>query len=136
MKLMNREEFLALEYPVLYVKCDKYGNSEGELGVSYGKYGNNDFLDLPLHSFMKEYGSGYSPKDYGEQLELKSKILEDRDNHFEWDYSMTGRDGLYDEKQMFFVYEQLDLLKLMRMLDKIYLYQSDRDEYNCKYYEP
>ena len=59
--------------------------------------------------------------------------MNNKDSHFEWDYTMTGRDGLYADDQMFMIYEKLDLLKLMRELNKIYEYQYNKDEYRCKY---
>jgi len=137
MRIVNREEFLSLEDPVLYVKCDEYGNTSGELSVSYGRSskGSEDFVTLPLHGWIKKWGSGHSPNDSGELFDLLSDVIKNRDLHFEWDYTATSRDGLYDKDQLFMIYEQIDLLKLMRMLDKIYTYQFNKDEYDSKYYD-
>ena len=137
MKIVNREEFLKLEDPVLYVKCDKWGNtdeSEG-LSISYGRLPNgaNDFVRVGLHSHVKKWCGGESHGDWREQSETLEKAIKEKDSRFEWDYSMSGRDGLYDDDQFFMIYEKLDLLKLMRELNKIYEYQYQKDEYRCKY---
>jgi hypothetical protein len=134
MRIVDRKEFLSLEDPVLYTKCDEWGNAE-DLHISYGRSseGSNDFVTVGLHSFVKEWCGSKSPNDSGEMFETLKKAIDNKDAHFEWDYSMTGRDGLYDEDQLFMIYEKLDLLKLMRELNKIYEHQYQKDEYRCKY---
>ena len=83
-----------------------------------------------MHSFVKEWNGTQSPDDeYGALKES----LENKDKHFEWDYSMNGRDGLFDENQKFMVYGQLDLLKLMRELNRVYLYSYNKDDH-AKYW--
>jgi hypothetical protein len=134
MRIVNREEFLSLVDPVLYIKCDKWGNPEDELSVSYGRSseGSNDFVSIGLHCFIKEW-NGDKSLDYDESNDLLQKAMTDRDAHFEWDYTSTGRDGLYDEDQLFMVYEKLDLLKLLRELNKIYEHKYHKDDYRFKY---
>ena len=137
MRIVNRVTFLNLTDPVLYIKCDKWGNPEGELSVSYGRSseGSNDFVDVSLHGFVRQWGeaaTGGTDTDT-ENYAILQKAIQDRDEHFEWDYTMTGRDGLYDEDQLFMVYEKLDLLKLMRELNKIYEMKYHKEDYNYKY---
>lgn len=134
MRIVNRKEFLQLEDPVLYVKCDEWGNSEGELSISYGRSGSgsNDFVRVGLHSFTKEW-CGNSSVNESENFKILKNAMRDKDMHFEWDYSMTGRDGLYEEDQLFMIYEKLDLLKLIFELNKIYEHKYHKDDYNCKY---
>jgi len=135
MKIVNREEFLSLEDPVLYVKCDEWGNIEGELSISYGRSskGSDDFVTVPLHGFVKEWYGNSSVNDYSEDIEILEEAIKNKDAHFEWDYSMTGRDGLYEENQLFMIYEKLDLLKLIHELNKIYEHKYHKDDYRCKY---
>lgn len=134
MIIVNREEFLNLEDPVLYLKCDKWGNPEGELSISYGRCGtSDDFVTVPLHGFVKEWCGSGSVNDYSEDFDILKKALDDKNEHFEWDYTMTSRDGLYDKDQLFMIYEKLDLLKLISELNKVYEYKYHKDEYRCKY---
>lgn len=135
MRIVNREEFLLLEDPVLYIKCDQWGNPEGELSVSYGRSseGSNDFVTIGLHSFVKEWNGDSSFNTGEEGYELLEEAIKSKDIHFEWDYTMTGRDGLYNNNQLFMIYEKLDMLKLMKELNKIYNYKYHKDEYRCQY---
>ena len=136
LKVLNRNEFLELKNPVLYVKCDQSGNTYGELSI---KYPNpdlaDDFVYVGLHSFIKEYGgdSSLSGEDGMGHLKLMNEVLRNREISFEWDYSMSGRDGLFDREQIFMIYEKLDLLKLIRELNKLYEHCYHKDDYNCKY---
>jgi len=135
MRIVNRKEFLGLEDPVLYSKCDDSGNTYGELSISYGRSseGSNDFVTVGLHGFVKEWNGSNSVNDGEEHYEILEKAIKDKNSHFEWDYTMTGRDGLFEEDQLFMIYEQLDLLKLIAELNKIYDYKYHKDEYRCKY---
>lgn len=134
MRIVNREEFLKLEDPVLYIKCDQYGNAEDEMSISYGRAckGSNDFVTVPLHGFVKEWG-GTESLGSDDNWTLIKEVMNDRDMHFEWDYTATSRDGLYEENQLFMIYEKLDLLKLIHELNKIYEHKYHKDDYNCKY---
>ena len=127
MKILKRNEFLELIPPVLFIKCDKFGNAQGELSIMVDKSGSNDFVVCYLHTFIKEWNSTASVDECDSTIK---KALENKDNHFEWDYSMTTRDGLYENSQLFMVYEQLDLLKLMRELNRVYLYSYNKDDYS------
>lgn len=92
MRVVNRKEFLSLENPVLYVKCDQWGNPEGELSISYGRSseGSNDFVTVGLHSFVKEWQGSSSFNTGEEGYELLEDAIKNKDRHFEWDYTMTG----------------------------------------------
>lgn len=134
MKIVNREEFLSLDDPVLYVKCDEWGNTTGELSISYGRSGcGEDFVTVALHGFVKKWGGNKSCIDGNEHYAIISEAIKNKDSHFEWDYTMTGRDGLYDKDQLFMVYEKLDLLKLMRELNKIYAFKYHKDDLGYQY---
>jgi hypothetical protein len=120
MRIVNRENFLNLTDPVLFIKCDKWGNPQDELSISYGRSskGSEDFVSIGLHSYIKKW-NGVNSLDSSEHFETLSQCIKNKNEHFEWDYSMTGRDGLYDKDQLFMIYEQIDLLKLIRELNKV-----------------
>jgi len=134
-RIVNRKEFLSLEDPVLYTKCDGSGNTYGELSISYGRSseGSNDFVTVGLHGFVKEWNGINSVNDGEEHYEILEKAMSEKDVHFEWDYTMTGRDGLYEDNQLFMIYEKLDMLKLIFELNKIYERKYHKDEYRVKY---
>ena len=124
MKIVNREEFLKLEEPVLYLKCDKNGNPESGLCIKYNTMGN-DFCNLDLHLHIRKSGSNESCADCSEEHDVLDNALMNNES-FEYDYTMTGRDGLYDNHQLFIIYEKVDMLSLMKELNNLY---------NCKYHK-
>lgn len=128
MKILNRKEFLLLDNPTLFIKCDEWGNPEDELSVSYGQVseGSNDFVSVGLHSFVKEWGTNQSCQTGEECHEILMKAVNNKEE-FEWDYTMNGRDGLYDDNQLFMVYSALDLLKLIRELNSVYDSRYNKD---------
>ena len=129
MNILNRKEFLKLETPALFIKCDEFGNTNGELKILVEK-SENDFVACGLHSFVKEWNGTQSPDD---EYEVLKASLDNKDKQFEWDYSMNVRDGLFEEDQKFMIYGQLDLLKLMRELNRVYLYSYNKDDH-AKYW--
>ncbi len=70
----------------------------GELRVFRGKFGDNDF----------QY-------DNFESLDCEKICLEHGDQ-FEFEFDCTGRDGLYNEDQLFAVWEKKDIENLIERL--------------------
>ena len=108
MKIVNREEFMKMPkgtvysyyepciFEGLYVKASK----EDNLFHDAKKRTLNDFVLIPLiDGFVKgSYDNNVNHKDL---------------DHFEFDLTCSVRDGLYDDKQLFAVYDKNDILKLV-----------------------
>jgi len=108
MKILDRKQFLALPSGVLYSKF-QYCRIDG-LYMKYETKGDVDWvyqtlIDTPL-SFKDDYSDVY---------EIYEKSHKEGKS-FEMDYENTARDGLYEEEQLFAVYEKDDVMKLIQFL--------------------
>lgn len=109
MKIIDRKAFLALPAGVLYSKFNPYiFESFAIKGVSWEDC--NDFLSLEIASAI----SVSSSEDYYEVLD---DILEDGKS-VPVDLESFGRDGLFDDDQLFAVWEAGDLESLRNLLTK------------------
>lgn len=113
MKIVNRKEFLEMPRGTVYSKyeptifdelCVKMSDSEDGWG--------NDWIYLSLtDGFIKG-----TEHDVGDLIGLE---------HFEFDMEGTVRDGLFDNDQLFAVYDENDILKLIAKLTYFFLEKSD-----------
>jgi len=108
MKIYTRQEFMCLPEGTLFVKGEKhYFNTgiciKGETICHDGK--NIDWYYISLCDFNSN-GSD----DYFEKFDamLNEKISSDINNCYE-------RDGLYEETDLFLVYEKNDLVKIIKI---------------------
>lgn len=116
MKIVNREEFLKLPGNTLYSKFQPY-YFDG-LCIKYDTMGN-DFLSVSLiDSIECESSEEFSDKLF-DALENKKSIAMDFDN--------CGRDGMFDAKQLFAVWEIDDIKKLMIELNNCLQAASRQD---------
>lgn len=105
MKIFNRQDFLALPAGVLYCAGRPWVFSELSVKGDTWAYGSGDFLYLDLQSIEAE-GSG-------EQEERMDAML--REGRSFPMSSSYGRDGSFDDKIVYLVYEPDDIERLMEI---------------------
>lgn len=105
MKIVNREEFL--EYPegTLFSKYEPC--IFGDLCIK-GDSLTNDF-------WYQEINSSIKCNDSGEFSDILLSAQETKES-IEMDLDIEGRDGLYDENQLFAVWEEKDVKALIDRL--------------------
>lgn len=116
MKIVTAKEFLEIKKPVIYQEYfDIF--QWGDLSLKYDNCGNNDFFKICLMGqdiFTKEI----EPQDSGELYYLIEQV-EKTGECFERDYEMTAREGGIDTKQRYIVYDDNDIARLIKVLQKI-----------------
>jgi hypothetical protein len=107
MKIITRAEMLKMPvgtvysryepcvFSELYVKADDAGNYE------------NDWLYDALIGAVKTNSS--------EEFIEKCELMEKGESH-DVDFESTGRDGLFDDEQLYAIYEKVDVEKLIARL--------------------
>ncbi|MGB6406630.1 MAG: hypothetical protein WBF39_04090 [Planococcus donghaensis] len=105
MKIMNRKEFLSLPNGILFRKYEPCVFEDMQIKTESHP---NDFVCISL-DWVKTDNS--RREDYTTLSEAKNA-----GKSFEFDYGVTYRDGLYDEDQLFAVYEQKDINDLIAFL--------------------
>jgi hypothetical protein len=111
MKIVNRKTFLSLPSGTVYCKYNLTGNFE-ELAVKEsesGEYGN-DWVCTSLYGDVEINNCD----DFVDKMERYEKGEEFRFSHEE-----AGRDGFFDEDQLFAVYDQEDIKQLIDRLQKL-----------------
>lgn len=109
MKILNRKQFLALPEGVLYISGTPwaFGNLhiKGRTSELFGKP-YNDWYEIDL-TYIEHEESG--------QYFDKLQEMRDTGKSYPLEISQT-RNGLFDEDELFLVYEKADLLLLMNEL--------------------
>lgn len=103
MKILNRKDFLNLPSGTIfseYLPCNLYG-----LFVKEDTCGDNDYNEIDLISSIELKES----EDYCTVLE---------GGNFKMDYKYSGRNGHFEDEQLYAVYEQKDINKLIEYLKK------------------
>lgn len=108
MKILDRKQFLALPSGVLYSKF-RYSIMEG-LYIKYDTTAGGDWVNVSLIDSPLTFTGDYSDMD-----EIYEKSHKEGTS-FELDYEATARDGLYEDEQLFAVYEKEDFVKLITFL--------------------
>ena len=110
MKIVNRDTFLSLPMNTLFCKYESIGNFSGlEIKVNNPDSFYPDFVTLSIHDCW--------PQGCNDSSEFIDKMQAcEKGEEFEWDYEDTGRDGLYDNGQLFAVYDQEDIGRLINLL--------------------
>ncbi len=119
MKVLSREEFLALEGPVLYSKWrPDWDGPDQSIGIKYQTMGNDwvcQGLD-PLFSSIPEHPEvkAHDVWGYVEGHNYKGSI--------NIDLEFSGRDGYFDENDRFVVFEEADVAEVLRKVNECYLH--------------
>jgi hypothetical protein len=111
MKILNRQQFLALTGPVLYAKYEPC-ISTSDLSIKYPNDMPNDFVyvDLVIGSV--------SAKGQDDLVDMVGAAVLP-DVSIEMDFDSTMRDGCFDKDQLFAVYEKADVQKLINKLQEV-----------------
>lgn len=114
MKLYTRTDFLKLPERTIYSRVDQgccdlcYGLFCKTSGPEY----SNDWVEQNLISeagFPNNIKDGFDAIEY--QLNLRDSFQE-----FHTDLDCAGRDGMFEESDVFVVWDKSDILKLIRYL--------------------
>lgn len=112
MKIVNREEFMKLPPGVFYAKGKPqyFGGLEVKHETCYSTRSDDaiDWWSLDLSSF--EFDSTEQFDDRFEEMQLKGVSYPLTDS--------IGRDGLFDQDDIFLIYEKPDLEALKAMIEK------------------
>jgi hypothetical protein len=126
MKIVKRNEFLKLPTPFMYIKCDKFGNTEGELSINCE---NINGIDWVVNSCTFEPNFD----DSGERYDILNGMTKDSSINIPVIDMNTSRDGLYDEDQLFIVYTKEDFqLFVKTMVKYLHVYGTNKNiKYEC-----
>lgn len=111
MRIMNRTEFLQLEGEHLFCKYAPQVSSDPSIYL--GKCGENDFFTDDISGVLAVENDG--------DIDSASKLWAAENDHsieMNTDYHFTGRDGYYDDDQLFLVYSKHDVKELIKRLEK------------------
>jgi len=105
MRIFNRQDFLKLPAGILYSSGKKwYFNAIHVKGYSY----ENDFIELDI--------TRIDAHDSGELFDRWDEML-DKGASYPFDEECYGRNGAFDNEDIFMVFEPADLLKLKGIID-------------------
>jgi hypothetical protein len=109
MKIIDRKTFLSLPAGVLY---SKYAPCVfGDLQIKGDTVGQNDFYTQQIADSIKCH-------DSGEFVDILS-MAEESGESFDLDLDIEGRDGLFEDKQKFAVWETADMRALIERLTRL-----------------
>jgi hypothetical protein len=107
MKIINRKQFLALPEGVLYAKFNPC--IFGDIAIKEESLSNDwyyqDLLELDVN-------------DSGEWADTLFEGME-KGTSITMDFDCVSRDGLFDEEQLFAVFEKEDVISLIERLKKV-----------------
>lgn len=119
MKLYTRKDFMGLPKGTIYSRVDKSRDDQ----LCHGLYckvsnkeqmGNGDFVEQDL---ISEAGNPLMPDvDNGEDNVNYQMHLRDSFKTFRTDLNCAGRDGMFDEEDLFVVWDAQDIKKLAEYL--------------------
>lgn len=111
MRIVNREEFLKLPAGTLYAKYQSLG-CWGALEI---KEESTDFNDWYQYNLLNGWaGCGSSDQFYD-----KVMLAEKGEAQLSNDFDCSGRDGLFDDDQLFIVYDKWDIEQLIKKLQEL-----------------
>lgn len=115
MKIVNRDQFLSMRKEVLYSKYEPCWFDS--LSIKGTADNNNDFTCLSIADALECQSS----EDFWETL----KIAEQEGHSISMDFDCFARDGLFEDKQLFAVWEKQDVLLLIEKLENIVTNMED-----------
>lgn len=107
MKIIDRKTFLTLPSGVLYMPFEPC--AFGQLAIKESTVGN-DFLVQNLDA-VRAIGD----KD---EIDILHEAMESA-RSFELDFNCLGRDGMFDDSQLFAIFEPDDVIALIRRLSML-----------------
>lgn len=107
MRIVNREQFMKLPENTLFAKY--HPSVFGQLAIK-GESWERDFL-------VQEIVDAIECKDTGEYCEKVDGAQHNGDS-IRFDFNCQGRDGYFDDDQLFAVWEQEDVRQLIERLKK------------------
>ena len=108
MKIVNRSDFLSLPVGTLFSKYKPC--VFGPLEIKGDNIGRNDFS-------AQQIADAVYASDSGEFADILFDAEENGSN-FKMDLNCEGRDGLFDDDQLFAVWERDDVLSLIERLQR------------------
>jgi hypothetical protein len=107
MKIVNRETFLKLPAGTIYLEYSRH--NFGELCVKEDTYvDSNDFT-------FRIIAAEVNAQNLSEELAMFERALE-KNESICLDFNCTMRDGKYEEKQLYAIYEEQDIDKLIAVV--------------------
>ena len=106
MKIVDRKTFLQLDKETLYSKYEPC--CFGDLKIKCISNMSDDFVNQGITNAI-EYGSS------GEYLDIL-ELAEKNGESFTMDFDCPGRDGCFDEDQLFAIWEKEDVEQLIERL--------------------
>lgn len=122
MKIVDRMTFLNLPKGTIFSKYEP----EMFYGLEYKVDDPDDYDDINIRSdfWSIPLVNGHIREEYHKEGDYMGNSISDYD-HFEFDLDCGGRDGLYEEKQLFAIYEKEDILQLIGRLTYSHVNVSD-----------
>ena len=129
MRIVNRKDFLKLSAGTLFMKFPKQPKDQGHFDVSYSgeimikaETSGDDFYLQRLVPWFE------GVTDSGEWLDTWVAMTHGAPSP-PLDYACTERDGLFDQDQLFVVWEKEDFLRMMGRLETAFVqaYPEDRE---------
>lgn len=111
MKIINRQKLMKFKNRIVFSKV--YGTELNGLYV----YEDNLVSDFVLTNLL---GFPQSKDSKGHQGIEDFDLITGK-KEFELDLECCSRDGLYDDNQLYAIYDKTDLLKLINKLQSIYI---------------
>ena len=108
MKILNRKEFLKMPENTIFAKYEPC--VFGTLSIKYENCGNHDF-------FSNTFVDSIDCNDTGEFFNLLDKAEKDSNFSIKMDFNSCGRDGLFEENELYAVWEKEDIEKLIELLN-------------------
>ena len=110
MKVINRRDFIKLKAPVLFSEFEPC--VFGPLSIKYQSYefdsGGNDYCDVTINSAIKSESSfDFSNKCFD---------MEEKNISVDVDLETATRDGMFNYDQMYAIWENKDIDKLISKL--------------------
>jgi len=106
MKIVDRKTFLALPDETLFSKYEPC--VFGDLTIKGETVGANDFLTQQICDAVR-------CRDSGEFANILY-VAQETGRSFEMDFNCMGRDGIFEDEQLFAIWDHADIIDLIKRL--------------------
>jgi hypothetical protein len=111
MRIVDRKAFLSLPPNTLYCKYSSLG-SYGDVCIKTGVSGRNDWYYSELTGWVVGVENS---QEYFNTMQLAEK----EGKEFRFDLNIEARDGLYEEDEMFAVFDKEDISRMINKLNQL-----------------